>query len=54
MLSFFIGALLDAGVFAFTALLLIFVRVLLNTSAIEFYFGFFLPKWVKEILIKQK
>ncbi len=53
-LSFFIGALLDAGVFAFTALLLIFVRVLLMTSAIEFYFGFFLPKWVKEILIKQK
>ena len=51
-LSFFIGALLDAGLFAFTAMLLILVRIILMSSAIEFYFGFFLPKWIKEILIK--
>ena len=53
-ISFFVGALLDAGLFAFTALLLILVRIILMSSAIEFYFGFFLPKWLKELLLKEE
>jgi hypothetical protein len=51
--SFFVGALLDAGLFAFTAYLLILVRIILMSSAVEFYFGFFLPKWIKDLLIKE-
>ena len=50
--SFFVGALLDAGLFAFTAFLLILVRLILMSSAIEFYFGFFLPRWIKDLFIK--
>ncbi len=53
-LSFFIGALLDAGLFAFTTFLLILARLILMSSAIEFYFGFFLPRWVKKLLIKEE
>ncbi len=45
--SFFIGALLDAGLFPLTAITLVIVRLILISSAIEFYFGFFLPKWIK-------
>ncbi|MBD3339741.1 MAG: hypothetical protein GF353_11570 [Candidatus Lokiarchaeota archaeon] len=50
---FFVGAILDAGLFQFTAILLIIVRILLITSAIEFYFGFFLPETIKKWLINE-
>lgn len=50
--SFFIGALLDAGLFTIGILGLILVRLLLISSAIEFYFGFFLPEPLKKRLIK--
>lgn len=53
-LSFFIGGLLDAGLFAITAFLLILVRLLLMSSAIEFYFGFFLPRRIKKLFIKEE
>ncbi|TFG04499.1 MAG: hypothetical protein EU539_10690, partial [Promethearchaeota archaeon] len=43
--SFFIGALFDAGVFSLPPLPLIFIRLLLISSAVEFYFSFFLPNW---------
>ncbi len=45
--SFFIGALLDAGLLPLIDITLILVRILLISSSIEFYFGFFLPKWEK-------
>jgi len=51
-LSFFIGALLDAF-FHLNILTLLFVRILLVSSAIEWYFGFLLPNWVKKLLIKE-
>ncbi len=52
-ISFFITGLLDAGLFSLTTLLLILVRLGLISSAIEFYFGFFLPNWLKKRLIKE-
>jgi succinate dehydrogenase hydrophobic anchor subunit len=52
--SFCIGALLDTGIFLLTPIFLIFVRIILITSAIEFYFGFFLPDWLKKFLIKNE
>ena len=51
-LSFFIGTLLDAF-FHLDILTLLIVRILLVSSAIEWYFGFLLPNWVKNLLIKE-
>lgn len=51
-ISFFVGGLLDAGLFALGPIFLILVRLLLISSAFEFYFGFFLPKWIKELFLK--
>ncbi|MFX0072874.1 MAG: hypothetical protein ACFFAO_17495, partial [Candidatus Hermodarchaeota archaeon] len=50
--SYISGALLDAGIVPISAFALIIVRVLLISSAIEFYFSFFLPKWAKDLLNK--
>ena len=50
--SFFIGGILDAGLIGLSPLFLILVRLLLISSAFEFYFGFFLPKWIKELFLK--
>ncbi len=50
--SFAIGGLLDATV-PTTPLSLVVFRLLLMTSAIEFYLGFILPKKLKNFLIKQ-
>ncbi|MFX0073477.1 MAG: hypothetical protein ACFFAO_20560, partial [Candidatus Hermodarchaeota archaeon] len=52
-ISFIIGAALDTGFISLTPLLLIITRLLLISSAIEFYFGFFLPDWLKKVVIKQ-
>ena len=38
---------------ATTSIILILVRLLLISSAVEFYLGFFLPEWVARRLIKQ-
>jgi hypothetical protein len=51
-ISFFIGAIFDAGIIELNPLILIIVRILLISSAIEFYFGFFLPRWIKDVFIK--
>jgi hypothetical protein len=53
MISFTIGAFLDA-VLTFSALELVIVRLLLISSSIEFYLGFFLPDPIAKILIKEE
>ena len=50
--SFFIGAILDAGIVPLNPMILILVRIILISSAAEFYCGFFLPRWIKDLLIK--
>ena len=51
-ISFSIGSVLDSMVPS-TALTLIIFRLILISSAIEFYGGFILPKWIKKFLLKQ-
>ncbi|TFG08987.1 MAG: hypothetical protein EU539_00925 [Promethearchaeota archaeon] len=53
IISFTIGGLLDT-VLTFTPLELIIVRALLISSAFEYYFGFFLPDRIANLLIKNK
>ena len=52
IVSFAVGAFLDA-VLTFTPLELVLVRILLISSAIEYYLGFFLPDPIANRLIKQ-
>ena len=52
MISFTVGAFLDV-VLDFTPIELILVRLLLISSAIEYYLGFFLPKFVAKRLLKE-
>jgi len=52
MISFAIGAFLDA-VLTFTPLELVLVRLLLISSSIEYYLGFFLPDSIASRLIKK-
>ncbi len=49
-ISFGVGAILDASL-SLNAITLILIRIILITSAIEFYFGFFLPKKISDKLI---
>jgi hypothetical protein len=49
-ISFGIGSILDAAL-PLNALTLIVIRIVLITSAVEFYFGFFLPKKITKKLI---
>ena len=51
-ISFSIGSVLDSMVPS-TALTLIIFRLILISSAIEFYGGFILPKWIKKFFLKQ-
>ncbi len=51
-LSFVIGSILEA-LFLLDPLSLILVRILLISSSIEFYFGFFLPKRLKDYLMQE-
>ncbi|MFX1338843.1 MAG: hypothetical protein ACFFDK_09560 [Promethearchaeota archaeon] len=53
MISFTVGAFLDA-VLTFTPLQLVLVRLLLISSSIEYYLGFFLPDFVANRLIKKE
>ncbi|HEY0087954.1 MAG TPA: hypothetical protein VGB37_03870 [Candidatus Lokiarchaeia archaeon] len=50
--SFTIGAFMDAAL-PLSILTLTIARILLISSAIEFYFGFVLPKWFKEKVLKE-
>jgi hypothetical protein len=50
-ISFALGALLDAVIYL-NEITLVLTRLLLITSALEYYLGFFLPPKLKEILIK--
>ena len=50
-ISFTIGAILDAAL-TLTPITLIIVRLILISSSIAYYFGFFLPKKLANILIK--
>ena len=52
MISFAVGAFLDA-VLTFTPLELVLVRLLLISSSIEYYLGFFLPDSITNRLIKK-
>ncbi len=52
IISFAVGAFLDA-ILTFTPLELVIVRLLLISSAIEYYLGFFLPDPIANRLIKQ-
>ncbi len=52
MISFAVGAFLDA-VLTFTPLELVLVRLLLISSSIEYYLGFFLPDAIANRLIKK-
>ena len=36
------------------AIFVVVVRILLTLSALEFYGGFLLPRWMKEILMKKE
>lgn len=53
MISFAVGAFLDA-VLTFTPLELVLVRLLLISSSIEYYLGFFLPNSIANRLIKKE
>ena len=51
-ISFTLGALLDALIKTHTPFSLIITRIILISSAVEYYLGFFLPTKLKELLIK--
>jgi hypothetical protein len=50
-ISFALGAVLDAAL-PLTAFSLVIIRIVLISSAIEFYFGFFLPKKLSEKIVR--
>ncbi len=51
-ISFTLGALLDALIKTHNPFSLIITRIILISSAIEYYLGFFLPTKLKDLLIK--
>jgi hypothetical protein len=53
LLTFLIGAGLE-GILAFIYFNTIITRIILTLSAIEFYWGFFLPTWIKNALLEKK
>lgn len=50
ILSYAVGSVWD-GVFASTGSLLIVSRIILTISSVFFYYGFFLPNWMKRIIL---
>ncbi|MFX1259971.1 MAG: hypothetical protein ACFFAN_19150 [Promethearchaeota archaeon] len=52
-ISWSIGAICDAAV-PLTLLTLTIIRLILISSAIEFYIGFILPDWIKNLFLKEK
>jgi hypothetical protein len=51
MLSFCIGAVFDAGI-PLESIWLIVIRILLITSAIEYYIGFLLPERLSDFFLR--
>jgi hypothetical protein len=52
-ITFAVGALLDASV-PFNELVVIIIRLILILSALCWYGGFILPKWMKKFLLKKR
>ncbi len=52
-ISFLIGVLFDAGI-DLGPVFLVLIRILLISSAVEFYLGFLLPDWFKRLILKSK
>jgi len=52
-ISFLIGVLFDAGI-DLGPIFLVLIRILLMSSAVEFYLGFLLPDWFKRLILKNK
>lgn len=52
-IAFAVGALLDASV-PFNELIVIIIRLILILSALCWYGGFILPKWMKKFLLKNR
>ncbi|TFG04058.1 MAG: hypothetical protein EU539_11650 [Promethearchaeota archaeon] len=52
-ISFVAGAFLDS-IIPISPVVVVFTRLILISSAIEFYLGFFLPEPLKKILVKEK
>jgi len=51
LISFFIGSFIDSIV-ELTVITLTITRLILISSAFEFYCGFILPKWIKKVFLK--
>lgn len=49
-----LGAIFEDSTDPLLSILVVIVRLLLITSAIEFYGGFLLPRWMKEIFLKSE
>lgn len=52
-ISFTAGAIIEA-LFHLDPVLVVITRSILISSAIEFYFGFILPNWIKKYFVKEK
>lgn len=52
-ISFTVGSICDASV-PLDFITLPLIRILLISSAIEFYFGFIMPDWIKKIFLKEE
>ena len=52
-ISFTVGAIADASL-TLNFVTLLIIRIILISSALEFYLGFIMPKWLKNIIIKEK
>ena len=52
-ISFAVGAALDT-IFTGDIVILLITRMILISSAIEFYGGFILPDWMKKLFLRQE
>jgi len=54
VLDAMLGMIFEVPTDPLLAILVVVVRILLIFSALEFYGGFLLPKWMKEIFLKKE
>jgi len=54
ILDSLLGSIFENPTDPFLSVLVVVVRILLIFSALEFYGGFLLPKWMKEIFMKKR
>jgi hypothetical protein len=52
-ISLITGGIIDAGI-DLGPIVMVFVRIIIMSSAFEFYLGFILPDWFKKIALKQE